>query len=120
MYAFRLATLVFLFVFCTGSLPVHADDAVKPSLRWTSKQEKGLYGYIIYRSENHSGPFLRINRRIVPRQADSEGKDLSQYQYVDESADAGKVYFYYIDAIATTGRKQRLTPVVRKAPSAEK
>ncbi|MGB0134178.1 hypothetical protein [Dokdonella sp.] len=114
----RILLLTMALCTATSYSPVAAEGTSGPVLKWTSKNEKGLYGYVVYRSDSASGPFLRINSRIVAKKLEPEGNDksspLMSYEYVDESAERGKTYYYYIDAVADSGRKQKLTDVVRK------
>ena len=94
-----------------------ADEAAHPVLSWTSHTENGVYGYIIYRARSEAGPFRRVNPRLVMRAGDANASagTANKYRYVDTSAEAGQTYYYYIDAVADSGRKQRLTGIVRKA-----
>ena len=93
-----------------------------PVLSWTSSNEKGVYGYIIYRAADADGPFLRVNSRIVAvgstsgENAEAPGAQKSSYRYVDTTARPDQVHYYYIDAIAESGLQMRLTGTVRKAP----
>ena len=95
-----------------------------PVLHWTSKDEKGVYGYIIYRSASADGPFLRVNKRIVPAvrpkpSVSGEAAKLpadSRYEYEDSSANPAKTYYYSIDAVSRTGLSKQLTRPSRREP----
>lgn len=119
----RLALITPLFIggHVFAADPPQAEPG-QPVLNWTSQDEDGVYGYIIYRASSEAGPFRRINPRIVARAKDGGSNEAaaasSRYRYVDTSAKAGQVYYYYIDVIAESGRKQRLTGVVRKGTDA--
>ena len=93
-----------------------------PLLHWSSKHEKGVYGYIIYRASRANGPFLRINKRVVPAVRSVKSADATvaaqpnRYEFKDETADPAQTYYYYVDVISTTGLKQGLTQPVRRDP----
>lgn len=78
-----------------------------PLLKWTVANERGIYGYLIYRSESETGGSIRANREIV-RAAGKEDEP-STYQYRDNTAVSGKVYWYYISILYNDGHKQQLT-----------
>lgn len=124
-WLFAMAWLVAL-----GSASAKDADAgiryATPVLHWTSKDEKGVYGYIIYRSAKADGPFLRINKRIVPAirpksPVSGEGARLpieNRYEFKDVSADPAQTYYYSIDAVSRTGLSKQLTRPIRREPRA--
>ena len=112
----KVIPMVFLLLACVATA---AEDAAPsaPELHWKSRNEEGVYGYIVYRAEERSGPFLRVNSRIIPRHAQAPGAADQEYHFIDESALPDRPYYYFIDAIGDSGRRQRLTAILlRKAP----
>lgn len=84
-------------------------------LSWKVVEGKGIFGYIIYRSEQRQGPFLRASEKIVRSPNPGVGKDApSDYLFVDEAVAAGKTYYYFIDVVDVSGRKQRLSGVQKR------
>lgn len=83
------------------------------TLEWKAAKEAGVYGYLIYRSEAREGPFLRIGSEIV--HVSKEPGEVHSYRFVDTTVVGGRTYFYYLDKIATTGEKTRLSGVVAKS-----
>lgn len=123
----RLLILIIWLAAAGNAFAMDADAAPRyaaPVLHWSSKEEKGVYGYIIYRSLKADGPYLRVNERIIPvpraKDPDSSGGEKSnverRYEYVDASANPAEAYYYYIDAVSTTGLSQRLTKPTRRVP----
>ncbi len=113
----KISKLILAICFLCGACMVTASTSESPVLKWSSKNEEGLYGYNVYRSMSPSGPFLRINARIVPRNGVDEKKKQTghtSYRYVDESAKPDTSYYYYVDAIAENGRRKQLTQVIRR------
>lgn len=117
------ARLLVSLALISASAFASAGEPAGHVLKWSSVKEDGLYGYSVYRSENSAGPFLRINARIIPRKTPGTTPDgdpaehASHYEFVDSGAEPGKSYYYYIEAVADSGRKQRLTGIVRKGPA---
>lgn len=92
----------------TISEPEDAKPAgTGPLLKWRVEHEMPVYGYAIYRSDSKEGPFLRINEKIIT--AKSAGQSASNYYWRDNSAVAGKKYWYYIGILQKDGVKQKLT-----------
>lgn len=86
--------------------------AVTNTLDWTAETERGVYGYLIYRSESRDGPFVRINETIV-RVPDDEA-ERHEYTWVDYDVEPGKLYHYYLDAVSTKGIKQRFSGILSR------
>jgi hypothetical protein len=88
-------------------------DRPEVVLRWTASQEDGVYGYLVYRADRREGPFRRVNQEIIHVERDqSEGA--GAYRFVDTAVEAGRTYFYYLDAVSMGGLKQRLSGVISK------
>lgn len=80
-----------------------------PLLKWQVSNENNIYGYLIYRGDGENGPFLRVNKDIV-RVGDNKGDGVtSTYAWRDDSASAGKTYWYYIGMLNRDGTKQQLS-----------
>ncbi len=81
-------------------------------LHWKVQNQRDIYGYLVYRSENPDGPFVRLNAQIVRAGIAEDGK--AAYTYVDP-APVGKTYYYRIDSVSTNGMKRQISPVLEKA-----
>jgi hypothetical protein len=79
-----------------------------PLLKWAVAHQGTTYGYVIYRAEAESGPFLRINGEIIPVVEQGEDKS-GNYQWRDNSAESGKTYWYSIGIISSGGNRQDLS-----------
>jgi hypothetical protein len=80
-------------------------------LTWEAHQEKDTYGYLLYRSDQREGPFLRINPSILRV---SPGPESHAYTYVDEQVEPGHTYYYYLESVGRGGTKSRLSGVMAK------
>jgi hypothetical protein len=74
-------------------------------LSWTTAAEKGLVGWNLYRSEQPSGPFIRLNGVAVPAYGDSDSD--TGYLYVDDRARPNRRYYYLVEGINSLGLFER-------------
>jgi hypothetical protein len=79
------------------------------TLEWKARNESGIYGYLVYRGDRPSGPFVRVSRKIVPA-AGGDG-EIRSYSFVDDEVQPDRTYYYYLDAVDTAGLKKRFTEV---------
>ena len=79
-----------------------------PLLKWSVSYEGGVYGYIVYRSADESGRFVRVNSSII-KAATSGGSKSADYQWRDNSAESGKTYWYRVGLIYNDGHKSEFT-----------
>lgn len=86
--------------------------APRVTLRWQAVQEADVYGYVAYRADRREGPFLRVNREIVRARGAVDAP--ASYELVDAGVEPGRTYFYYLDVVTASGRKQRFSGVIRK------
>lgn len=95
-----------------AAVQASAQSALKPPpgtgplLRWQVANEQQVYGYLINRSENDKGPFVRVNQDVI--KAVSTGPGWS-YQWRDDGAISGKIYWYYISIINKAGKIEQLS-----------
>lgn len=94
----------------------HIDLTIRPTgappprvIRWSTATEFENYGYHVYRGSSPDGPFERLTAEPIPGAGTT---DLPHsYEYVDTTATPGTLYYYYVEAISTSGSTRRLTPV---------
>jgi hypothetical protein len=80
-----------------------------PLLKWQVSNENNIYGYLIYRGDAENGPFLRVDKDIVRVDAGKGDGITSTYAWRDNSATAGKTYWYYVGLLNRDGTKQQLS-----------
>lgn len=93
----------------SAALPV--PPSPQATLRW-KESSPDVYGFVVLRSEERGGPFLRINGPLV-RSASPDGAVQKEYVYVDRDVRPGRTYYYALTAVLGSGAKQRM-PGVRK------
>jgi hypothetical protein len=82
-----------------------------PLLKWSVAHENLVYGYLVYRADAESGPFLRINKEMIRAEPQETG---GVYQWRDTMAEKGKTYWYYVGIVDTSGNKQQLSGPQKK------
>lgn len=61
-------------------------------LNWTTETENSNYGFFIYRGENKTANFIRLNEDAIPGAGTSA--ILKNYSFIDKNISAGKLYYY--------------------------
>lgn len=89
-----------------------ASAPARATLEWKATQEEGVYGYLVYRATDRDGPYRRLGKEIV--HVSSEPGAVHSYRFDDDSVESGKIYYYYLDKIASSGVKSRFSGVVSK------
>ena len=93
-----------------------AEPGDGPLLKWQVETEKQAYGYVVFRAEAENGPFLRVSRPMIKRVSpDSTG---ASYAWRDNTAQAGKTYWYFVTTVYADGHRSRLSPVIKKIVAA--
>lgn len=86
----------------------------KNTVRWSTASEVDNFGFDIYRAESEDGPFDRLNDTPVPGAGTSDVP--TYYEYVDDTIDPAREYFYYIESISINSEREKFTPTYRAAP----
>jgi len=78
-------------------------------VEWSTASEIDTAGFNLYRSENLTGPFVKINANLIPASGDPlvGGK----YQYLDESVEPGRSYYYELEDVENSGATSRHGPI---------
>lgn len=79
-----------------------------PLLRWSVANDGSVHGYIIYRADTEQGPFVRINKELIPV-SEEPSKSGELYQWRDNSTTPGRTYWYEIGMVKNSGEKVALT-----------
>lgn len=77
-----------------------------PLLKWSVVNEEVLHGFQIFRGDSADGPFLLLNKSVIPAQ---RRPGAGAHAWRDDSAVPGKTYWYYIGIVYNNGDKQQLT-----------
>ncbi len=91
-----------------------AETALKNTVRWATATEVDNFAFDVYRGETDEGPFTRLTKTPVPGAGTTD--EPTRYEFVDETIEPGKAYFYYIEDISMTGQRRKISPVYEAPP----
>ena len=92
----------------------HANVIVE----WTTASELDMAGFNLYRSNFPEGPFEQVNEGLIPPSIDPLTG--GSYSFSDELVEAGKIYYYQLEAVETGGTIEQFGPIELRASSAGK
>ncbi len=78
-------------------------------IEWETETELDNAGFNIWRSEEKDGEYVRINPYFIP--AEGEAGFGAQYSYTDYDVQNGKIYFYKLEDVDTSGKSAFHGPV---------
>ncbi len=78
-------------------------------IQWTTATEFNTVGFYVRRSDNVTGPFVRLFSMPIP----SQGDELrgSEYSWPDNTTVLGQTYFYQLEEITTDQRSEFYGPI---------
>jgi hypothetical protein len=94
---------------CGDQSKVPADKRVVNTARWTTASETNTFGYDVYRSDSENGKFARITKK--PILGNGTTSETHKYEFVDDTIDPCKEYWYYVEEITTSGERVKFTSV---------
>lgn len=96
---------------CGDQSKVPADKRVANTARWTTASEQDTFGYDVYRSDSENGKFTRITKK--PVLGNGTTSETHKYEFVDDTIDPCKEYWYYVEEITTQGTRTKFTSVFK-------
>lgn len=87
------------------------------TIRWSTASEQNNFGFNVYRADQEDGPFTKLNEKPIAGSGTTD--NTKKYAFVDDTIEAGKAYYYYVESISLDGVRERFTPVI-KARAKEK
>lgn len=96
---------------CGDQSKLPADKRVANTARWTTASEQDTFGYDVYRSDSENGKFVRITKK--PVLGNGTTSETHQYEFVDDTIDPCKEYWYYVEEITTQGTRVKFTSVFK-------
>jgi len=82
---------------CRGGI---ADSSVV-LVEWTTESEVNTAGFNVYRSESEEGPYIQVNRELIPSSPDPILG--GHYVYTDTNVVAGQTYYYKLEDVELDG-----------------
>jgi hypothetical protein len=96
---------------CGDQGKVPADKRVVNTARWTTASETNTFGYDVYRSDSENGKYARISKK--PVLGNGTTSETHKYEFVDDTIDPCKEYWYYVEEITTAGERSKFTSVFK-------
>ena len=98
--------------------PAAAPNPLNNTIKWSTASEVENFGYDVFRGDKEEGPFTRLNPKVIAGAGTVD--EPRHYQYVDESIEAGREYWYYVESVSLAGVREKFTPVFKsKAKAAD-
>jgi hypothetical protein len=93
----------------SGCGPANLLPAGKVMVQWETASEVNTAGFNLYRADSQAGPYIKVNTALIP----ASGNQLtgSSYKYEDTGVQPGRVYFYELEDVETTGKATRQAPI---------
>lgn len=88
------------------------------AVEWTTASELNTVGFNLLRGDTPGGPFEQVNEALIPSASDTLTGN--SYSYEDHSVEAGKIYFYMLEEIESSGGINQHGPITVKASSPAK
>jgi len=79
-------------------------------VKWETATELDVLGFYVTRADSSDGPQVKLNADLIPSQAPGSPAGAS-YQYVDQGAEPGQVYYYWLEAVDAYGQSAEHGPV---------
>lgn len=84
------------------------------TIKWATASEVDNFGFDVYRADSEDGPFKKLNASPIEGAGTTDSP--SYYQYVDDTINPRKAYFYYVESISMDGVREHFTPVIKAKP----
>jgi len=86
-----------------------AEEPYKNTIKWTTATEVDNFGFDVYRSGVEDGPFDKINAEIIEGAGTTD--EPTRYEFVDDTIDPTREYYYYIESVSMSGVREQFTPI---------
>ncbi len=93
----------------TGPETAGAEEPYKNTIKWTTATEVDNFGFDVYRSGSEDGPFDKINAEVIEGAGTTD--EPTRYEFVDDTIDPTREYYYYIESVSMSGVREKFTPI---------
>ena len=91
-----------------------ANTGISNHIKWSTSSELNNFGFDVWRGDYEEGPFDRINENTIPGASSSD--TVNRYEFIDDTIEKGKAYWYYVESISMSGRREKFTPTFQSKP----
>ena len=81
---------------------------ISNKIKWQTASELNNFGFDVFRGENEEGPFTKVNENTIAGAGSVDTP--SQYEFIDDTIEAEKVYWYYVESVSMSGKREKFTP----------
>ncbi len=96
---------------CGDQSKVPPDQRVTNTARWTTASEANTFAYDVYRGDSENGKFIKLSKQ--PILGNGTTSETHKYEFVDDTIDPCKEYWYYVEEISTAGERMKFTSVFK-------
>jgi hypothetical protein len=89
-------------------------DRPRIQIEWQTETEFDSAGFNLLRSQAKSGPYVKVNERLIPASDDAAAG--ADYSFLDGDVIAGQEYYYQLEDVDLTGNARRHPPIAFVAP----
>ena len=113
MHKYLLSAIITGLLF-TSAVMAGENNGMSNNVKWVTASELNNFGFDVMRGDSEEGPFTKINEHTIPGAGSSDTPN--NYGFVDETIEAGKVYWYYVESISMSGQREKFTPTFQSKP----
>lgn len=96
---------------CGDQSELTPEERIANTPKWSTASELDNFGFDVYRGDAEDGPFERLTESPILGAGTSD--EPHSYSFRDDSIDPCKDYWYYVEAISTSGEREKFTPTFR-------
>jgi hypothetical protein len=99
-----------------GALALGQWLAYQPTIQidWQTETEFDSAGFNLLRARAESGPYVRINERLIPASTDAAAG--AHYTFLDTEVSKGQQYYYQLEDVDLSGGSSQHAPITFVAP----
>lgn len=111
----KLVTLILIAGLISWSVSQAEDQThIANHIKWATGSELNNFGFDVFRGDSEEGPFNKINDQTIPGAGMSD--TTNRYEFIDDTIEPGKAYWYYVESISMSGQREKFTPTYQSTP----
>ena len=110
MKKFLLSVLIVGLCFL-GPAPAEESEGKFNRVKWVTGSEVNNFGFDVFRGDNEEGPFVKVNSNTIAGAGTSDTPN--RYEFIDDTIEEGKAYWYYVESISMDGGREKFTPTFK-------
>lgn len=84
-------------------------------VKWETQTEFNLRGFNILRAESEDGVKAQVNGQLVQAKQVPGSMEVAAYEFLDGTGTVGTTYYYWLEALDTSGETEQFGPVIGTA-----